>query len=141
MTNRTRMAAAAAAALSMYLPLRAAAETDFTFYGRLNLSVDVGSQGLAGVVCNNPHLCTPGSRAQGNLRWIPAVASNLSRFGIRGHHDLLDGIQAVFQLEAEVAVAALPESRATATTTPSIQATTPSTARLPRATASSASPR
>jgi len=108
MTNRTRMAAAAAAALSIYVPLRAAADTDFTFYGRLNLSVDLGSQGLAGAVCNNPNLCTPGQGAQGNLRWIPDVSSNLSRFGIRGHHDLLEGIQAVFQLEAEVAVAATP---------------------------------
>ncbi len=108
MTNRTRMAPAAAAAFSVYVPLRAAAETDFTFYGRLNLSVDVGSQGLAGLVCNNPNLCTPGAGPQGNLRWIPDVSSNLSRFGIRGHHDLLEGVQAVFQLEAEVAVAATP---------------------------------
>src|SRR5438445_10961804 len=104
MTNRTRLAAAAAAALSMFVPLRASAETDFTFYGRLNLSVDLGSQGLAGVVCNNPNLCTPGSGAQGNLRWIPDVSSNLSRFGIRGHHDLPDGVQAVFQLEPAAAV-------------------------------------
>jgi len=83
MTNRMRMAAAAA--LSMVVPLRAEADTDFTFYGHLNLSVDLGSQGLAGVTCNNPNLCTPGAGAEGNLRWIPDVSSNLSRFGVRGH--------------------------------------------------------
>ena len=82
------------------------------FYGRLNLSVDLGSQGLAGVVCTNPNLCNLGSGAQGNLRWIPDIASNLSRFGVRGHHDLMEGFQAVFQLEAEVAVAATPGVKA-----------------------------
>ena len=67
------------------------AQTDVTIYGRVNVSVDVGSQGLSGVVCTNPNLCNAGSGAQGNLRWIPDISSNLSRIGVRASHEPLSG--------------------------------------------------
>ncbi|HYV67425.1 MAG TPA: porin [Myxococcales bacterium] len=84
---------------------------DFTFYGRVNVSFDVGNQELTGAPCitaaANP--CAP---PQGQLRWLPDVASNLSRLGIRGHYDLNGPeLQALFQLEAQVDVAATPGSK------------------------------
>src|SRR5207237_5375740 len=56
---------------------------DFTVYGRVNVSFDVGNQELTGAPCItaavNP--CTPPA---GQLRWLPDLASNLSRLGVRG---------------------------------------------------------
>ncbi|HET9599557.1 MAG TPA: porin [Anaeromyxobacteraceae bacterium] len=84
--------------------------TDFTVYGRVNVSFDVGSQGLTAAPClaaSSP--CAP---PQGQLRWLPDVASNLSRFGVRGYHDLAGKEwRAVFQLETQVDVAATPGSK------------------------------
>src|SRR5438105_9505438 len=58
--------------------------TDFTVYGRLNLSFDVGTQGMNGIACTNANSCGAlGTTPQGNLKWLPDVSSNLSRFGIR----------------------------------------------------------
>src|SRR5205085_12697091 len=80
---------------------------DFTVYGRVNVSFDVGNQGLGGVACTAGGPCP-----SGNLRWLPDVASNLSRFGVRGYHDLMGkDYTAVFQLEAQVDVAATPGSK------------------------------
>jgi predicted porin len=84
---------------------------DFTVYGRVNVSFDVGNQELGGAPCitaaANP--CAP---PQGTLKWIPDVASNLSRLGVRGYHDITGkDFQAVFQLEAQVDVAATPGSK------------------------------
>ena len=87
--------------------------TDFTIYGRLNLSLDHGTQGLGGVQCTNANSCGAiGATPQGNLKWIPDVSSNLSRFGIRGYHDLSGPeYQALFQLEAQVDVSATPGNK------------------------------
>jgi hypothetical protein len=80
---------------------------DFTVYGRVNVSFDVGNQGLSGVTCTATGPCPTG-----NLRWLPDVASNLSRFGVRGYQDLIGkDYQAVFQLETQVDVAATPGSK------------------------------
>src|SRR5437899_2891912 len=67
---------------------------DFNVYGRVNVSFDVGNQGLKDVVCTATGPCP-----HGNLRWLPDVASNLSRLGVRGYHDLAGkDYQAVFQI-------------------------------------------
>src|SRR5512140_2820773 len=86
-------------------------EFDFTVYGRVNVSVDLGNQELTGAPCitasANP--CAP---PQGQLRWLPDISSNLSRFGVRGYHDMGSrDYQAVFQIEAQVDVAATPGSK------------------------------
>jgi predicted porin len=83
---------------------------DFTVYGRVNVSLDLGTQGLGGVACVNANQCGAlGATPQGNIKWLPDVASNLSRFGVRGYYDLSGpAYQAVFQLEAQVDVAATP---------------------------------
>src|SRR5207248_3307103 len=84
---------------------------DFTVYGRVNVSFDVGNQELTTAPCITAAVgpCAPPT---GNLRWLPDVASNLSRFGVRGYHDLAGkDYQAVFQLEAQVDVAATPGSK------------------------------
>jgi len=84
---------------------------DFTVYGRINVSFDVGNQELTGAPCITA-AASPCPPPQGQLRWLPDVASNLSRFGVRGYHDLGDpDFQAVFQLEAQVDVAATPGSK------------------------------
>jgi predicted porin len=84
---------------------------DFTVYGRVNVSFDVGNQELNSAPCitatSGP--CAP---PQGQLRWLPDVASNLSRLGVRGYYDLSGrDIQALFQIEAQVDVAATPGSK------------------------------
>jgi len=84
---------------------------DFTVYGRVNVSFDVGTQDLTSAPCitaaSGP--CAP---PQGQLRWLPDVASNLSRLGVRGYYDLAGrDFQALFQLEAQVDVAATPGSK------------------------------
>ena len=86
--------------------------SDFTIYGRLNVSFDYGSQGFGGVTCNNPNSCGAiGNTPQGVTHWIPDVASNLSRFGARGYRTFAPGWQGVFQIEAEVAAAAVPGAK------------------------------
>src|SRR2546425_4738698 len=84
---------------------------DFTVYGRVNVSFDVGNQELTTAPCITAAVgpCAPPT---GSLRWLPDVASNLSRFGVRGYHDLSGReYQPVFQLEAQVDVAATPGSK------------------------------
>ena len=83
-----------------------------TVYGRLNVSLDHGTQGLGGVTCNNANSCgAVGATPQGNLRWLTDVASNLSRFGVRGGHNIGAGYQAIFQVEAEVSAAMTPGAK------------------------------
>jgi predicted porin len=83
---------------------------DFTVYGRVNVSVDVGNQELTGAPCLTA--AAPCARPQGQLRWLPDVSSNLSRLGVRGYYDLSGReLQALFQLEAQVDVAATPGSK------------------------------
>src|SRR5256886_11362207 len=82
----------------------------FTFYGRVNVSFDVGNQELTGAPCITA--ATPCAPPQGQLRWLPDVASNLSRLGVRGYYDLSGrDLPALFQLEAQVDVAATPGSK------------------------------
>jgi len=83
---------------------------DFTVYGRVNVSVDLGNQELTGAPCITA--AAPCAPPQGQLRWLPDISSNLSRFGVRGYHDITGkDFQAVFQLEAQVDVAATPGSK------------------------------
>jgi predicted porin len=83
---------------------------DFKFYGRVNVSFDVGNQELGSALCLTA--ASPCPTPQGQLRWIPNVASNLSRFGIRGYGDLSGkAFQAVFQIETQVDVAATPGNK------------------------------
>src|SRR5438105_12446191 len=83
---------------------------DFTLYGRVNVSLDVGTQDLTSAPCITA--ASPCAPPQGNLRWLPDVASNLSRLGVRGYYDLSGrDLQALFQLEAQVDVAATPGSK------------------------------
>jgi predicted porin len=84
---------------------------DFNVYGRINVSFDVGNQELTGAPCITATVnrCAP---PQGQLRWLPDLASNLSRLGVRGYYDLSGReYQAVFQLEAQVDVTATPGSK------------------------------
>ena len=58
------------------------------------------------------HPASPCTPPAGNLRWLHDLSSNLSRFGVRGYHDLVGrDFQAVFQLEAQVDVTATPGSK------------------------------
>src|SRR5256885_11675796 len=83
---------------------------DFTVYGRVNVSFDVGNQELTTAPCIAA--ASPCAPPQGQLRWLPDVASNLSRLAGRGHYDLSGrGLQALFQLQAPGGVAATPGSK------------------------------
>src|SRR5437763_13185340 len=83
---------------------------DFTVYGRVNVSYDIGNQELTTAPCiTAASPCTPPT---GNLRWLHDLSSNLSRIGVRGYHELTGrDFQAVFQIEAQVDVTATPGSK------------------------------
>jgi len=84
---------------------------DCTVYGRVNVSFDVGNQELTGAPCITATV-NPCAPPQGQLRWLPDLASNLSRLGVRGYYDLSGrDYQAVFQLEAQVDVTATPGNK------------------------------
>jgi predicted porin len=73
---------------------------DMEFYGNLDLSLDSTTKGL------QDHYPAAASDPVGNLGWMPAVSSNLSYIGLRGKHDLSDGLAAVFQLETQLDISA-----------------------------------
>src|SRR5262249_12468174 len=84
--------------------------SEVVVYGRLNISFDYGSQRFGGITCNSANSCgASGQPPQGVTHWLPDVASNLSRFGVRGSRWFIpETLQGIFQLEAEVAAAATP---------------------------------
>jgi predicted porin len=85
-----------------------------TFYGHFDLSFDVANKGIAGRVSDDP-VTGDGVRAVGAVGWFPAIASNSSYLGIRGGRNLVeDGAwKVIFQVEAQVDVAATPGVSAT----------------------------
>lgn len=80
------------------------ADTSIQLYGHLDLSLDYATKGISEGQTN------PGGTtgAVGKLGWQPAVSSNLSYFGVRGGHDLDEGLRALFQFETQVDVSATP---------------------------------
>ncbi len=74
--NRTFLAAAVAAAI---LPATAAA--DVNVYGRLNLTAQYADLG--------------GDASEGETR----IASHSSRFGVKGSHEIAEGLEAIYQAE------------------------------------------
>src|SRR5436309_2722793 len=60
---------------------------DFTVYGRINVSFDVGNQDLTSAPCITAAV-NPCAPPAGQLRWLPDLSSNLSRLGVRGYYDL-----------------------------------------------------
>jgi predicted porin len=75
------------------------------FYGYLDLSVDYATKGLQGRVPNDPTVSPP----VGHMGWLPAISSNSSYLGVRGGLELgTPSLSAVYQLEAQVDVAATP---------------------------------
>jgi predicted porin len=73
---------------------------DMEFYGNLDLSLDSTTKGL------KDHYASASSDPVGTTGAMPAISSNLSYIGLRGHHDLGDGLAAVFQLETQLDVSA-----------------------------------
>lgn len=71
------------------------------FYGNLDLSVDDTTKGIAGKIANDGT-----SVPAGKVGWVPAISTNLSYLGLRGKHDLGNGLAAVFQLETQIDVSA-----------------------------------
>jgi len=68
------------------------------FYGNLDLSLDITTKGLADSY--------PAGKPVGNNGWMPAISSNLSYLGLKGTHDLGDGLVTMFQLETQLDVSA-----------------------------------
>lgn len=73
---------------------------DMVFYGNLDLSLDSTTKGLQDSYASAP------SNPVGTNGWMPAISSNLSYLGLRGKHDLGDGMAAVFQLETQLDISA-----------------------------------
>ena len=71
------------------------------FYGNMDISLDESTKGIAGRIANDG-VSTPAGR----VGWLPAVSTNISYLGLRGKHDLGDGLSAVFQLETQLDISA-----------------------------------
>ena len=71
------------------------------FYGNLDISLDEATKGIAGKIANNG-VDTP----VGKVGWLPAISTNLSYLGLRGKHDLGNGLAAVMQLETQLDISA-----------------------------------
>ncbi len=71
------------------------------FYGNLDLSVDDSTKGIAGKIANDGT-----SIPAGRVGWVPAISTNISYLGLRGKHDLGNGMAAVFQLETQLDISA-----------------------------------
>ena len=70
------------------------------FYGNLDLSLDDTTKGITGKKAND------GSTPVGHIGWMPAISTNLSYVGLRGKHDLGNGMAALFQLETQLDISA-----------------------------------
>src|SRR6185295_6509418 len=81
------------------------ADTTIQLYGHLDLSIDSATKGMS-----EGHVRSDGTVAVGKLGWQSDISSNLSYFGVRGGHNLSDGLRAVFQFETHVDAAATPGS-------------------------------
>ena len=81
------------------------ADTSVQLYGHLDLSYDVLSKGIKQ---GQTSTFNPANTAVGRLGWQDDIASNLSYFGLRGSHDLGDGLRILMQFEAQIDVAATP---------------------------------
>ncbi len=74
---------------------------EVTFYGSLDLSVDTTTKGISDKVAGN------GDTPVGNMGWMPAISTNLSNIGLRGHQSIGDSpTDFVWQLETQIDVAA-----------------------------------
>jgi predicted porin len=71
------------------------------FYGNLDLSVDSTTKGIAGFIANNG-VDTP----VGKMGWLPAISTNISYIGVRGRHELGNGLAALYQLETQLDISA-----------------------------------
>ena len=71
------------------------------FYGNLDLSVDDSTKGIAGKIANDGT-----SIPAGRVGWMPAISTNISYLGLRGKHDLGNGMAAIFQLETQLDISA-----------------------------------
>jgi predicted porin len=73
--------------------------SEVTLYGNLDISLDTTTKGL-----NSSY--DPGGSPEGKVGWLPAISTNLSYLGVRGKHDLGDGLNLVYQLETQLDISA-----------------------------------
>ena len=79
---------------------------EVTFYGNLDVSFDSTTKGIGNMTAG-PNTQNPGAQPVGNNGWMPAISTNLSSVGLRGHQDLGDyPATFVWQLETQVDISA-----------------------------------
>jgi predicted porin len=78
---------------------------EVTLYGIFDLSFDYTTKGLQSDYGVN------GGVPVGKMGWQPAIASNLSRLGVRGTHPLREDFNFVWQLEAGIDISATPGTK------------------------------
>jgi predicted porin len=76
---------------------------EITAYGNLDVSFDVVTKGLNGLLDAN------GAPPVGNMGWLPDISTNLSFFGVRGTQATgFDNLNFVYQLETQIEISAAP---------------------------------
>ena len=80
-------------------------------YGNLDVSFDETTKGLKSDYGDN------GGVPVGKMGWQPAIASNLSNLGVRGHHPMQPDLNFIWQLEAGIDISATPGIKETTSNT------------------------
>src|SRR5713226_3778484 len=103
------------------------------FYGRMDVSADVVSKGINGMVAypyslvdpTNPNSgyvrgTTPKSGPVGRLGYQPALSTNKSAIGYRGSHKINDNLDFIYQAESYIAFTAAPGLSGTSTSSSNV---------------------
>ena len=103
------------------------------FYGRMDVSADVVTKGINGLVAYpyslvdpaNPNSgyvrgATPKSGPVGRLGYQPALSTNKSAIGYRGSHKINDSLDFIYQAESYIAFTAAPGLSGTSTSSSNV---------------------
>ena len=71
-------------------------------YGHFDVSFDYATKGL------KSDYGDPGGMPVGRVGWEPAISSNLSNIGVKGHHPIRPDLAFIWQLEAGIDISATP---------------------------------
>jgi predicted porin len=78
---------------------------EVTLYGLFDVSFDYTTKGLKSDYGEN------GGVPVGKMGWQPAIATNLSRIGVKGKHPLQPDLDFIWQLEAGIDISATPGTK------------------------------
>ena len=101
--NKKLVALAVAGILAA--PLAQAQTANVTLYGRVNLDIEFVNGSIYNTQVVQPATCNKATNTGGCITtnpWQYRLATNSSRFGLRGTESLGGGLNAIFQVESSI---------------------------------------